>query len=100
LSDDLIKLTAHPRAQRDIRRAKGWGGLAAFGVTLYVSHGSGVPMADAILRSIAVGLIGMLVCWAAAIAVWRQLAVAEIESARRRLIEAHRRAMNAEADGS
>lgn len=100
MSDNAIKLTGHPRAQRDIRRAKGWGGLVAFGATLYLSHSAGVPWSDAILRSVAVGFGGMLVAWAGAIAIWRQLAIAEIETIRLRAIAARQKATEQRGEAS
>lgn len=81
-----ISLKAHPRAQRHIAQAKGWGALAAFALVLYLSVSAGVPSGEATLRAIAGGLVGRTVAWGLAVLVWRQLAVAEVEAARRRLI--------------
>jgi hypothetical protein len=74
-----IRLTSHPRARRDIAMAKGWGGLAAFGVVLFLSLRAGVPLSDALWRSILGGVAGYVLGWGSAVAVWRHVALAEIE---------------------
>jgi uncharacterized membrane protein YccC len=84
--DTGIRLSRHPKARRHIAMAKGWGGLGAFLVVLYLSLGAGLPTTDAILRGMLGGLIGYLAGWAIAVTVWRQLALAELESLRRRLL--------------
>ena len=81
-----IRLTGHPRAQRHISRAKGWGGLGAFLVVLVLSLKAGVPTADAIGRGIAGGVIGYLLAWGIAVTVWRQIAMAELEELRRKIV--------------
>jgi hypothetical protein len=78
-----IRLTAHPRARRDISMAKGWGGLAAFGLVLVLSLNAGVPLSDALLRAILGGLAGFVFAWGVAVAVWRHVALAEIERTKR-----------------
>jgi len=80
--DTAIRLTRHPRAQRHIATAKGWGGLVAFAVTVYLSHGAGLPLADAVLRGMLGGIAGYLVAWMVAVTVWRYLALAELERLR------------------
>jgi hypothetical protein len=80
-----IRLTAHPRARRDIAMAKGWGGLAAFGVVLVLSLQAGVPLADGLLRAILGGVVGYVFAWGAAVAVWRHVALAEIERTTREI---------------
>lgn len=84
--DGGIRLSAHPRARRHIATAKGWGGLAAFALVVWLSSQAGVPTGDALLRGLAGGVVGYLVCWMVAVAVWKQLALAELESLRRRLL--------------
>jgi hypothetical protein len=81
-----ISVAAHPRAARAIRKAKGYGGLGGFALGLILSLRAGVPAADAALRGIEAGLGGYLALWFAAVMVWRQLAVAELEAARRHLL--------------
>jgi hypothetical protein len=78
-----IRLTAHPRAKRDIAAAKGWGGLAAFGIVLFLSLRAGVPLADGLWRGILAGVAGYVFAWGAAVAIWRHVALAEIERTRR-----------------
>ncbi|MBI5104841.1 MAG: hypothetical protein HZB46_07630 [Solirubrobacterales bacterium] len=97
-----IVLAAHPRARRDIALAKGWGGLGVFALVVYLSVKAGVPAADALLRGIVFGMGGYVVGWGLAVAVWRHLALAEIEAARRRLRDAHQeqqRRLEAAAEG-
>ncbi|HYF27763.1 MAG TPA: hypothetical protein VD931_18620 [Baekduia sp.] len=83
-----IVLARHPRASRHVRLAKGWGGLVCFVLAVVLSHRAGVPTADALLRGLIAGVAGMLACWAATLVVWRQLALAEVETLRRRLAAA------------
>jgi uncharacterized membrane protein YccC len=82
-----IRLKGHPRAQRHIARAKGWGGLTAFLVVLVLSLQAGVPTADAIGRGLVGGMAGYLVAWGIAVTVWRQIAMAELEDLRRKIIK-------------
>ena len=99
-----IRLSAHPRARRHIAIAKGWGGLAAFLVVMKLSRGAGLPWADAIERSVLGGIVGYLAAWAMVQTIWRQVALAELEQLRRRLIAtadaqaAEREAQVAEAE--
>jgi uncharacterized membrane protein YccC len=82
-----IRLTGHPRAQRHISHAKGWGGLAAFVLVLVLSLQAGVPVADAVGRGVAGGVAGYLLGWGIAVTVWRQIALAELEHLRRQLVK-------------
>jgi uncharacterized membrane protein YccC len=83
-----IRLSEHPKARRQIARAKGWGGLAAFGLVLYLSLKAGLPTPDALLRGMLGGLVGFLLAWGIAVTVWRHLALAEIEAVRRSIMTA------------
>ena len=80
-----VRLSAHPRARRHIAMAKGWGGIAGFAVVLYFSIQGGTPTPDALLRAIIGGIGFSMLGWAAALAVWRQLAVAEVHAARKKM---------------
>src|SRR4051794_21123424 len=80
-----VSLSAHPRARRHIAMAKGWGGIAGFGLVLFFSLQAGIPAFDAALRSLVAGVGSPMLGWVAAVAVWRQLAVAEVHAARRRM---------------
>jgi hypothetical protein len=93
-----VSVAAHPRARASIRRVRGWSAFAAFGLVLWLSLGSHVPAQEAVVRAIAAGLVANLAAWACAVAVWRQLVVAELrvaEEARR-----GRRRARAEAEAS
>jgi len=74
-------VAAHPRASYQVRRAKGWGGVAGFGIAAYLSHKAGVPTVDLGLRAIIAGLVGYMLAWACAVTVWRQLVLAELRTA-------------------
>lgn len=75
---DDVKLTAHPRAAVQIRRAKGYGGLAGFALMAWLSWRSGTDFVHLGLRALLGGLVGYVALWAAAVYTWRQLAVAEV----------------------
>jgi hypothetical protein len=77
-------IAAHPRASHQVRRAKGWGGLAGFGIAAYVSYKAGVPTFDLGLRAIVAGLVGYMLAWACAVTVWRHLVLAELRAAAER----------------
>jgi len=81
-----IRLSGHPRARRQIRTAKGWGGLLAFLLVLKLSRGAALPWPDALLRGVLGGIAGYLTVWMIAVTVWRHLAIAELEQLRRRLV--------------
>src|SRR6059058_5580471 len=66
-------VAAHPRASYQVRRAKGWGGTAAFALAAYLSYKAGVPTFQVGLRAIAFGLVGYMLAWACALTVWRHL---------------------------
>jgi hypothetical protein len=81
-----LALADHPRAQRQIRTAKGWAGLLGFVLVGVLSHRAGVPLPDALGRAVVGGVAANVVTWMIMVLVWRQIAVAEIEVARRRLL--------------
>jgi hypothetical protein len=78
-----MSVANHPRAGAQVRRAKGWGGLAGFLLVAVLSWRAGAPVADTLLRAIAGGLVGYVAAWACAVAVWRHLVVAELRAVRR-----------------
>jgi hypothetical protein len=88
-----VSVAAHPRAARTVRQAKGYGGLGGFALGVALSLRAGVPVPDAALRGVEAGLGGYLALWFAAVMVWRQLAVAEIEAMRRHLLGVAEREM-------
>lgn len=91
-----ISVANHPRAQRHIAAARGWGGLIPFAIVFYLSWSAGVPLADAALRALVAGVAGTLLARLAAVTVWRELVLAEMEAARRKL-NADREAAHAAA---
>ena len=77
-------IAAHPRASYQVRRAKGWGGMAGFAIAAYLSYKAGVPTADLGMRAIISGIVGYMLAWACAVTVWRHLMLAELRAARER----------------
>ena len=79
-----VCVAAHPRSAGAVRRAKGFGGLlgALLGTVLALS--AHLPLFDAMLRGLAGGIFGYVALWAVAVAVARQLVIAEV---RRRYAE-------------
>lgn len=74
-------VAGHPRARRQVRRAKGWGGLVGFGIAAYLSLKAGVPAVEVGLRALAMGAAGYMLAWACAVTVWRHLVLAEMRAA-------------------
>ncbi|HEX4521720.1 MAG TPA: hypothetical protein VH063_19250 [Gaiellaceae bacterium] len=66
------------RAMAGIKRAKGFGGLAGFGLTALASYMHGELMASVLVRALAGGVIGYLVAWLAAVTIWRRIIRAEL----------------------
>src|SRR3954464_2554415 len=85
-SDGIPRLSAHPRAQAQIAQAKGGAGLAVFVLVVLLSAGSNVPWPDTVARAIVLGMAGYMVAWAVAVTVWRQIARAELEMAKRTVV--------------
>ena len=82
------RLSAHPRARRQIREAKGWAGVVGFVLVGLLSLQADVPLFDAGLRALGAGMLCYIVGWAIAVAVWRHLARAEVGVAGERLTAA------------
>jgi hypothetical protein len=80
----VITIGAHPRARRSVRRARALGGLLGFLVTIALSLNAGVPAFDATARALIAGVVVHLAAWAVAVAVWKQLMLAELETVRER----------------
>jgi hypothetical protein len=85
---DEPRLSAHPKARRQIRAIKAWSGLVAFVIVQYLSLHAGLPAFDAGIRALAAGVVGYVLGWVAGVMIWRQLALAEIEDLRRRVASA------------
>lgn len=92
-----MRLSEHPRARAGIRRAKGAAGLAAFAIVALLALRANLPLPDVALRALIGGLVGYFVGWAVAVMVWKQIALAELEQARRRR-EARLEALTAPAE--
>ena len=71
----------HPRARYQVRRAKGWGGIAGFAIAGYLSYKAGVPTFDVGLRALVAGIVGYMLAWMCAVTVWRHLVQAELRAA-------------------
>ena len=67
-----------PRAMAGIRRAKGIGGLAGFGLAALAAHQGGELLTSVLLRALAGGVVGYMVAWLAAVTVWRKIIRAEL----------------------
>jgi hypothetical protein len=68
----------HPRARASVRRIKGMGGLAGFVVTALLAHSAGLSTTGMLARALIVGLGAYFIAWACAVAVWRQIVLAEV----------------------
>ena len=82
-----VQLSAHPRASRHIATAKGWGGLIGFGVVFLLSVRAHMSVFESGIHALAGGIALYLLAWAGAVAIWREVAVAEVARARKRLEE-------------
>ena len=91
-SEVVIRLSDHPRAMRQIELARGWGGVGAFALVAFLGYEAGVPTLSIGIRALLAGVVGYIVCWGAAVTVWRHLAVAE-EGAARAAAEQRRSAL-------
>jgi hypothetical protein len=76
-----ISVATHPKARSQVRRAKGWGGIAGFVIAFYLSLSASVPIIVAAERAIVAGFAGYLLAWACSVTVWRQLLLAELRVA-------------------
>jgi hypothetical protein len=97
---DGICVAGHPRSAGMVRRAKGWGGLAGLALATLLALHAHVPPLDAMLRGLAGGVLGYIVVWALAVAVARQLVIAEVRVRYAELQEAAAAAAAAAPDAS
>jgi hypothetical protein len=86
-ADARPRLSAHPRASRQIREAKAWSGLAGFALVLILSLQGGALLFDAGLRALAAGAGCYVAGWTLAVVIWSHVAKAEILVAENRLRE-------------
>jgi hypothetical protein len=77
---DGICVAGHPRSAGLVRRAKGWGGLGGLVLATLLALNAHIPLLDAMLRGLAGGVLGYITLWALAVAVARQLVVAEVRA--------------------
>src|SRR4051812_49595054 len=77
-----VRLSAHPRAMRSIRRVRGWCGLIGFGLVMLLALRSGLLLPDAVLRGLAGGAVAYFAGWFVALRLWRHVVLVELEAAR------------------
>jgi hypothetical protein len=77
---ERTSVSSHPRAAAHVRKAKGWGGLAGFALAAYMSYSAQIPPDQILLRALAAGLVGYMLCWACAVTIWRHLVLAEMKA--------------------
>ena len=70
-------VSRHPRARMHVRAAKGWCGLIFFLLGGLFALKAGDPGFQVLVWALGSGVIGLLLGWACAVMVWRQLLVAE-----------------------
>ena len=83
--EGVVRVGAHPRARRSVRRTRAGAGMGGFAMVWLLAVLAGVPQFEAILRALAAGIVLHFVAWAFAIALWRRLLVAEIEATHERI---------------
>jgi hypothetical protein len=86
-ADARPRLSAHPRARRQIREAKAWSGLCGFLLVFVLSLQGGALLFEAGVRALVAGAGCYVVGWALAVLVWRHLARAEVLVAEQRYRE-------------
>ena len=79
-----MRLSDHPRARASIRRAKGIAGLGTFLVVGFLALRAGILAPEALVRALIAGLAAYWLAWGVAVTVWRQIALGELEAARKR----------------
>ena len=80
-SSAVVSVAAHPRARASVRRTRARTGIAAFFIVGLLCLKAGVPGQEAALRALIAGIVGNLLGWACALAVWRSLVMAELKVA-------------------
>ena len=79
-----MRLSEHPRARASIRRAKGIAGLGTFLLVGVLALRGGILAPEALIRALLAGLAAYWLAWGVAVTVWRQIALGELETARKR----------------
>lgn len=90
-----VSVAAHPRAGASVRRIKGVGGLAGFGIAAALSLQAGVPTELIGERAMIAGLAGYVIAWGTSVTVWRQLVLAEMRTASERAEARHQEILEA-----
>ena len=89
------RLSGHPRAQRQIREAKAWAGMAGFLLFGLLSLSADLPLFDAGVRALIAGVACYMAGWAVAVSVWRHVARAEVGLAEQRIAAEEGQALEA-----
>jgi hypothetical protein len=79
-----IAVANHPKASRQIAKLKSYAGLAAFAYAGYAAYQAGDQFADVAFRAVVWGIAVYIAVWAAAVHVWRHVAIAEVRAAEQR----------------
>ena len=98
-----VTVANHPRAKASVRRIRARTALFAFALVLFLSLQGSVPGQEAVLRALLAGIVGNLIGWGCALALWRQIVVQEVrmaEEARRERARARAEAAAAAAEGA
>lgn len=85
--DKRPRLSQHPRASRQIRQAKAWGGLVGFLLVGVLSLQAGSLPADALTRALTGGVAVYLAAWVIGVVVWTQIARGELIVAEQRWMQ-------------
>ena len=68
----------HPRARASVRRIKGLAGLVGFAIGAWLAHSAGLSVTGVLERALLIGVGAYLLAWGCAVAVWRQIVLAEL----------------------
>ncbi len=94
-------VATHPSAARTLARLKAWAGLLGALAVGLLSLRAGVPAFEAGVRALGAGVVLYLAAWAAGVAFFRQLVLAEVRAeADRRAEERERLAAEARAEAA
>lgn len=78
-------IAEHPGAARQVRQARQAAGLIGFAVAGWTSMATST-LAETLLRALLAGIVCQVVVWAAAVALFRHLIVAELRSREHALV--------------
>jgi hypothetical protein len=96
----VLTLAEHPKATRQIRTVRAWAALLGFTAVLYLCVSAGRPLEVTLGRALLAGVASYVAAWMTMVVAWRQLAQAEIEHARKRIVTALLEMEAAERGGS